>query len=228
MSDSLLADISPSQLALLKKYSEAIEQSPSWFGMTAANERSRFWKRHVLDALAMVEALPPEWRGEHWKVADAGTGNGVPGLPIAIVIPKWDMHLIDSDNKKVGFLEQFSNSYSIKSISYISERLEVFCHTGSRETFNLVFARALSKLRSAIELTAPLVKVGGRLIVSHGTSWPEELEVAKKAMRALGVEFERTIQYGTDKNLVILVFSKKDSTPSQYPRRTGVPSKKPL
>lgn len=229
MGDSFFRSLTAHQQYLLKKYSEAVEKSPPRLGLTAANERLRFWDRHVLDALAMIQSLPKEWKTANLKVIDVGTGNGVPGLPIAIVLPDWRVNMLDSDNKKVGFLDTFCIFSEINNVSFSTERAEKLAHNETeRESYDLVFARALGKLPTTLELGSPFAKVGGKIIVSHGTSWRQALISAEHSIKSLNIKFNKTNIYSSDKKGVFLVFNKEDHTPPKYPRRIGVPERRPL
>src|SRR5207253_1734676 len=112
------------QDALLKKYVAAVLAAPSSLSLTADREPADFWERHVLDALKLLDLLSTEYKDAGMKVIDVGSGNGIPGIPIAIALPKWDVHLLDSNSKKCGFLDMFCMSHSIKNVHVHAGRAE--------------------------------------------------------------------------------------------------------
>jgi len=207
------------QEALLRKYAEAVVQSPPHLHLTADREIGLFWKRHVLEAVALLEVIPP--LHTEVKVLDIGSGNGIPGIPIAILRPSWQVYLLDSDNKKCGFLDTFCKFNAIENAQVIACRAEDMATKKWRESFNYVISRALAKLPTALELSSAYLMIGGRLIVPHGTSLESELARSRHAVIELGLAFEGY------KNGA-LYFMKTKETPEKYPRRSGVPSRRPL
>lgn len=216
--------------ALLDRYVQAVLKAPEPLHLTATREPGEFWQRHVLDALRLVESFPPSILKEHLKVLDLGSGNGIPGIPAAISNPNWTFDLLDSNSRKCGFLDVFCKKECIKNAHVLSGRAETFAHSERRETYDLVFARALGKLPSALELASGFLKVGGLLIVPHGTSWNSEVERSKKAMRELNIVLRQPKSYQLLPGIefVSLEFEKIGHTPEKYPRAVGIPTKRPL
>jgi 16S rRNA (guanine527-N7)-methyltransferase len=217
---------------LLDHYVKAVLDAPRELHLTSENDRPLFQQRHVADAQALLhtytQAYPPPSPA---KVLDVGTGNGVPGMVLAILRPDWQVDLVDSNAKKSGFLDTFSKSHAMPNVQVFWDRAEKLGHMAQRESYDLVFCRALSKLPTALELTLPFLKVGGQLIVSHGTSWPEELKRSETALTKLQAEFIKTVHYAVpniEGDFVALIFTKKVPTPKQYPRNVGIPDKRPL
>jgi 16S rRNA (guanine527-N7)-methyltransferase len=215
---------------LLEKYVQAVLAAPESLHLTATRDPAEFWRRHVLDALKLVELFPPSDHKKPSKVLDVGSGNGIPGIPAAIAAPTWTIDLLDSNNKKCGFLDMFCNFNGIKNVHTIVGRAEVLGHGKMRESYDIVFARALGKLPVALELASPFVKVGGTLVVPHGTSWETELHRSKKATKELGMSFKDKKSYslGDSTTFTALLFEKTSRTPEMYPRATGIPTKRPL
>lgn len=216
--------------AVLDRYVQAVLNAPEPLHLTATRDPIDFWQRHVLDALRLIETFPPTTLQKHHEVLDLGSGNGVPGIPGAIANPQWHFDLMDSNNKKCGFLDMFCKNNEIKNVRVIPGRAEVLAHTDRREAYDLVFARALGKLPSALELAAGFVKVGGMIIVPHGTTWAAEVERSKKAMKELHLILKHPRIYKLDIGVQFtsLEFEKIAPTPEKYPRATGIPSKRPL
>ena len=215
---------------LLEKYVQAVLSAPQSLQLTAAKEPREFWQRHVLDALKLIELFPPSYHERAIRVLDVGSGNGIPGLPAAIAVPNWDVDLLDSNSKKCGFIDVFCKFNAIKNVHVLKGRAELFAHTDRRESYDLVFARALGKLPVALELASPFMKVGGILVVPHGTSWKNEMKHSKKAMKELCLVLKDSVSYSLDESgqFTALLFEKISSTPGKYPRAVGIPTKRPL
>jgi 16S rRNA (guanine527-N7)-methyltransferase len=219
------------QKKLLEKFVDAVLAAPSSLSLTATTDPAEFWERHVLDALKLIGMLPREMLSQSLHVIDVGSGNGVPGIPVAIAVPNWQLSLLDSNNKKCGFIDSFCNSNTIKNVQLLPGRAEELGHQPAlRESFDLGFARALGKLPTALELAAGFIKRGGRLIVPHGTSAREELQASKSAMETLGLVHQSTTPYRLNREVQFfcLSFLKHRSTPEEFPRKSGIPRKRPL
>src|SRR5438045_879832 len=102
------------QKDLLQKYVNAVMAAPASLGLTATGDPAEFWERHVLDALKIVDLLPRSLQDSPLKVIDVGSGNGIPGIPAAIALPHWQVFTLDSNNKKVGFIDMFCKFNEIK------------------------------------------------------------------------------------------------------------------
>ena len=124
----------------------------------------------------------------------------------------------------------FCKSNAINNVHAIVGRAEALAHTERRESYDLVFARALGKLPIALELAAAFVVVGGMLIVPHGTSWQKEFQRSEKAIKALGLSLKDKLNYSLAPGIqfTALWFEKINATPDQYPRAVGIPAKRPL
>lgn len=220
-----------SQKRLLDKYVDAVMHAPASLCLTATRDPKEFWERHVLDALKMLEVLPKEFHQDKLRVIDVGSGNGIPGIPIAIAVPQWPVTLLDSNNKKCGFLDMFCKFNAIYNAKVMIARAEVIAHDEEyREKFDLVFSRALAKLPSALELCITFAKINGCVIVSCGTLYRKELENSQRALLELGCSLYQVIPYqiNRDHGFNLLLFKKDHETPERYPRKTGIPTKRPL
>ena len=215
---------------LLEKYVRAVMSAPHSLGLTAARDEAEFWQRHVLDALKLIELFPPSLHQKAMSVMDVGSGNGIPGLPAAIAVPSWNVVLMVSNSKKCGFIDMFCKFNDIKNVHVFAGRAEAFAHTEHRESYDLVFTRALGKLPTALELSAAFVKLGGTLVVPHGTSWEKELHKAQKVVKAMGLHMKDRVPYSVAPaiHFTALLFEKIAGTPEKYPRAVGIPAKRPL
>jgi 16S rRNA (guanine527-N7)-methyltransferase len=228
MSDS---NASSQQKTLLKKYVDAVMHAPGSLQLTATTSEVEFWERHVLDALSLLQILPKDFHGQNLKVLDVGSGNGIPGIPAAIAMPQWQVFLLDSNNKKSGFLDMFCKFNTINNVHVLPSRAETLAHQATyRSQFDLVYARALSKLPTALELTVPFLKVGGLLVVPQGSTYKAELANSENALHELKASLNQILPYQVGKklNFTALLFKKDQETPERYPRKEGTPKKNPL
>ncbi|MGE3109422.1 MAG: 16S rRNA (guanine(527)-N(7))-methyltransferase RsmG [Phycisphaerales bacterium] len=206
--------------------------------LTAITDPAAAWNRHILDSLTLVPILaqvaqdgapegPESGSSGGIRVIDVGTGGGVPGMPLAVVLPRIHMTLLEATGKKAQFLTEAVRRLGLSNTSVVCERAERAGqdHRAHRERYDVAIARALGPMAVLTELTAPLVKPGGFVLAVKGARAADELEEAKKAMGLLGVRHVQTIDTPTGK---IVVLEKTTRTPRLYPRRDGEPKRSPL
>ena len=190
--------------------------------LTAITEPEEVVKKHFLDSLA---ALPYLNNGA--KVADVGTGAGFPAIPLLIMNPTLKITLVDSLNKRITFLEEVMKTLCL-SAECVHARAEDFGRDPKyRGQFDATVSRAVASLPVLLELTVPLLKTGGKAYCYKGDV-SEELRTAKNALHLLHCTAE-TVSLEADYGVRTLVICTKNApTPSAYPRKAGLPSKKPL
>lgn len=186
---------------------------------------------HVLDSLSCYLYRPLK---DAAAVVDIGSGGGLPGIPIAIHRPDTRVTLIEATGKKARFLRQTVEALGLENVTTLDARAEeVGRMRDHRESYDAATARALARLAAVAEYGVPLLRVGGALISMKGHLRAGELAEGERAAGILGAEAGPLIQVPTlpevgekERNLVVL--SKVGSTPNVYPRRVGVPAKRPL
>ncbi|GHT56739.1 ribosomal RNA small subunit methyltransferase G [Endomicrobiia bacterium] len=169
------------------------------------------------------------------KAVDLGTGSGMPGIPVKIAFPAIKFTLVESITKKCKFLENVNNKLGFDMEILNKRAEEVGQMPLYRQKYDFVLSRAVSKFSPNLEIAIPLLKVGGYFI-AHKTkksaeSRKEGLPAVENALKYLGAKFERAISYNLPErelDYCILVFKKYKDTPMQFPRKTGIPEKKPL
>ncbi|MDX2114983.1 MAG: 16S rRNA (guanine(527)-N(7))-methyltransferase RsmG [Planctomycetota bacterium] len=200
--------------------------------LTAITEPDEAWRRHILDALSLVPLLADLPEGA--RVADVGSGGGVPAIPLAITMPQLRFTCIDATGKKAQFLREAAAALGLANLDVLCERAEVAGQRWRedepsaprlRESFDAVTARALGRLNVAAELTVPLAAVGGRVLLVKGEKAEEELAEAAHAIGVLGARHALTMPTPTGR---IVVLEKRSRTPKVYPRSAGEPKKNPL
>ena len=190
--------------------------------LTAITEPEEVVKKHFYDSLA---ALPYLQDGA--KVADVGTGAGFPAVPLLIMNPTIKITLVDSLQKRITFLEEVLKTLDL-SAECVHARAEDFGRDPKvRGRFDATVSRAVASLPVLLELTVPLLRVGGKAYCYKGDV-SEELKTAKSALHLLHCTAE-TVPLASDYGARTLVICTKNApTPSTYPRKAGLPSKKPL
>jgi len=185
--------------------------------------------RHLLDSMAAlcVHTLQP---GE--RVLDLGSGGGLPGISLAITCPQTNFTLMDSVEKKTGFLRETAGAMGLMNIGVWTCRAEEAGQDPARrESMDTVTVRAVAPLRVLCEYAFPLLKVGGALIAYKGPKADAELAEARSAIDLLGGAVARIENIAipfSDRSTHMVILQKSGPTPQKYPRRVGKPAKNPL
>lgn len=196
--------------------------------LTAIKDEDGVILKHLVDSSAVIPFIP-----ENAKLCDIGCGGGFPSLVIAILRKDVSVFSVDSVSKKVAYVENTARLFGLTNESVSNERAEVLGQGNKRESFDVVTARAVGRLKLISELCLPLVKVGGVFLAMKSLSTDEELKEAEKAIELLGGKVENVFTYIlTDGNeeieRSIVVIRKIKNTPLKYPRNNSQIAKKPL
>lgn len=201
------------------KLVELAQLISEWPGLT-----SRPAAELVDDSLVLLDHL-----GEALKVVDVGSGGGLPGLPLKIARPSLSMTLVEADQDKAAFLVRACAVLGLHDVEVLARRAEdVGQDPLYREAFDVAVARALAPMPVLAELCLPLVRVGGRLLAQKTET--EELSGAGAAIEAMGGVLKDVVSAPSAARGAgtIVIVDKVRSTPPAYPRRPGVPARKPL
>jgi 16S rRNA (guanine527-N7)-methyltransferase len=199
------------------------------------NEKDLIY-RHFCDSLYSAKIISDiSGKEAVLKTTDIGTGSGMPGIPVKIVLPNIKMTLVESITKKCKFLENVNKKLELFMEILNSRAEEIGQKSKYRQQYDFVLSRAVSKFSSNLEISIPLLKVGGYFIL-HKTkksaeSAKEGLASVENALKYLGAKLDQTISYNIPEqelDYCILVFKKYKDTPSQFPRKPGMPEKRPL
>ncbi len=213
------------------QYYDLLIEWNSFMNLTAITEPEDVLKKHFLDSVSIIKAITnlPELS---WNLIDIGTGAGFPGIPIKILFPNLNITLLDSLNKRVNFLNEVITKLKLENIVAIHGRAEDYAVQGKlRETFNLSVSRAVANLSTLSEYCLPFVKNGGYFISYKSDKASDELDNARKAIKLLGGAYKSQIEFklpNSDIYRNLIVIEKEKNTPKEYPRKSGLPSKKPL
>jgi 16S rRNA (guanine527-N7)-methyltransferase len=178
----------------------------------------------IQDSLVLLDHL-----GSGHKLVDVGSGGGLPGLPLKIARPDLAVTLVEADQAKAAFLVQACAKLGLGDVEVLARRAEEVGHDPAyREAFDVAVARALAPMPVLVELCLPLVRVGGRLLAQKTDK--EEMKAAGHAIEVLGGTLESVQRAPSNARHsgTVIVVSKFRATPDAYPRRPGVPGRKPL
>jgi len=221
--------LSPPQLAQFARYEQLLLEWNERISLTAIREPRAIRIRHFLDALSCA-AVTGSLSGQ--ALIDVGSGAGFPGLPLKILYPDLRLTLVDSVAKKARFLEQVARELGLTDVVVVADRAEALGQSvDHRGAYDWAVARAVAELRVLAELLLPLCRVGGHMLAQKGASAAAELEAARPAIAALGGGATRvaTILLPETEALHYLVaVDKTHATDARYPRRAGIPAKRPL
>lgn len=187
--------------------------------------------RHFLDSLACLLGMQNYGQNSFdFKLIDIGSGAGFPGLVLKIARPQLKLTLLEATGKKCEFLNHLAQTLNLSDVEVIWGRAETFGRNPDyREKFFLATCRALANLASASELCLPFLEVGGIFIAQKGKELEEEIKQAGNSLKILGGNLEKTLPYAVkDRAFNLVVIKKIFPTPPKYPRRDGLPQKKPL
>ncbi|NBH26133.1 16S rRNA (guanine(527)-N(7))-methyltransferase RsmG [Lachnospiraceae bacterium] len=219
------------QVRQFLNYYDLLKEWNSFMNLTAITEFHEVLKKHFVDSLSLVKAIP-DLVEKSYSVIDVGTGAGFPGIPLKIVFPNLKVTLLDSLNKRIKFLNEAVRELKLEDVVLIHGRAEDFSKPEKkRESFDLCVSRAVANLSTLSEYCIPFVKKGGYFISYKSERLSEEFDSAKKAIQVLGGKYERQVEFNLPNSDIyrnLVVIKKEKSTPLKYPRKAGLPSKEPI
>jgi 16S rRNA (guanine527-N7)-methyltransferase len=217
------ADLEGALGAGLTTFLQRLLETNRAFNLTAITDLDQAWRKHVLDSLSLLPLLRAQPDLGH--IADVGSGGGLPALPLALALPDHSFTLVEATGKKASFLTDVSHELGLRNVVVVAERAETFGQGAGRARFDAVTARALSRLPVLLELTLPLLRVGGVCLALKGEQAQLELAEARAALELLGGEARAPQRTETG---TIVIVDKVRPTPGRYPRRPGEPKRSPL
>ena len=210
----------------LAGFAEMVLERNKVMNLTAITEPREVAALHLLDSLALI----PLAGLEKGRLVDVGCGAGFPGVPLAIARPGLEVTLLDSQRKRIDFLEEARGELGLDNAVCVHARAEEFAGE-RRESFDFAVSRAVAALPALCELCLPLVKTGGMMLAMKSANSGEEIEGSKRAVRLLGGQVEWVKDYRVPATEVIhrvVCVRKTAATPGKYPRRFAQIKKQPL
>lgn len=236
--EALGVSFAPGEVERLGLYLALLLDANTRMNLTAIRDAEEAWEKHILDALTLVPVLAdlPTVEGGSLEIIDVGSGGGIPGLVLACVMPETRFTLLDATGKKCDFLRDAAAQLGLSNVTVLHDRAEKVGQDrglkmgdgrvgGRRGRYDAVVARAVGRMAMLLELTVPLAKVGGLVVLTKGQKADEELDEAKGALHLLHAAHAGTVDTPTGR---IVVIEKLRETPKAYPRGDGEPKKLPL
>jgi len=228
-SDLLGVNLTLHQIEAFQWYASELRSWNQRYNLTAITDPDEIYIKHFVDSLSclQVERFRPPG-----NVIDIGTGAGFPGIPIKIVYPQFKMTLVESIGKKMEFCRHVVSSLGLDGVDFVQARAEN-CgkNVQHRERYDWAIARAVAILPVLLEYLLPLIKLGGGAIVQKGETGPAEAHSAGKALSVLGGEIKQVLPVELPRVAeprYLIVVEKIACTPEKYPRKPGIPAKRPL
>ena len=225
-------ELNPRQIEQFEMYYQELVDWNKRVNLTAITDYEEVQIRHFLDSLTVTLAWKPLINNIELRIIDVGTGAGIPGIPLKIVFRDIKLVLLDSTAKKAAFLHHLKHKLGLDNVEIVVGRAEEVAHQAQyRERFDLVLSRAVASLPTLVELTFPFCTIGGKFIAQKKGDIDLEVSQAKKAISLLGGNLREVkrvdlFEFADERQLIII--DKVSPTPQQYPRRPGIPSKRPL
>lgn len=203
----------------LEQYKDLLIEWNNKFNLTTIIEEKDIYLKHFYDSIYLLTS----YDFENKKILDFGTGAGFPGMVIAIVLKNSKITLMESNNKKVTFLNEVKNKLELNNVEIICARAEDY-GKNNREIFDIITCRAVSNLNIILELSVSMLKVNG-LFIPMKSNATEELNNSKNKVNELGYKLLNNIKYTLpieNADRTILIFEKIKKTDMKYPRNYNI------
>ena len=223
--------LSPRQLEQFDIYYQELIDWNQRVNLTTITDYEDVQIRHFLDSLTVTLAWQQQNKVE-LRLIDVGTGAGIPGIPLKILLPNIKLVLLEATAKKAAFLHHLKHKLGLDNVEIVVGRAEEIAHLSQyRERFDVALSRAVAPLPTLVELTLPFCAIGGSFIAQKKGAIDQEISKAAKAISLLGGNLRQVkridLEEFTDEHQLVII-DKVSPTPELYPRRPGIPSKKPL
>jgi 16S rRNA (guanine527-N7)-methyltransferase len=227
--EQLGVSLTSHQVTQLAHYQSLLLDWNQRMNLTAVREPTEMRIRHFLDSLSCAKVMG-DLNGR--SLIDVGTGAGFPGLPLKILFPQLKLTLVESVAKKGQFLQAVADDLTLDNVTVLTERAEQLGQSPQhRQQYDWAAARAVAELRVLVEYLLPLCRVGGKMLAQKGEGVAEEVVNAAEAIKLLGGSVPEVGQVTLphmEQSHYFVIVTKLRETPVKYPRRVGVPSKRPL
>lgn len=222
--------LTPQQRQAFRLYHKELVKWNARFNLTAVTDPEGVQIRHFLDSLSCLLVISDDAIVQ--SLIDVGSGAGFPGLPLKIIYPKLRLTLLEATGKKANFLRHLVDLMELRDVSVINARAEELGHDPAhREGYDWVVARAVAGMPTLVEYLLPLCRLGGRCLAQKGEGAAAEVSSAESAILLLGGRLNRLLPVelpGLAEIRHLVLIDKVARTPTKYPRRPGMPTKRPL
>jgi 16S rRNA (guanine527-N7)-methyltransferase len=219
------------QLERFQRFMEVLMDWAQRVSLTAIKDEEGIQRRHFLESAALLPVLAEHgFTLREKSLIDVGSGSGIPGIPLKILEPSLRLTLVEAKQRKAEFLQAVLPELGLSDVTVVTRRAEEAGHNPSqREQFDYAIAKALAPLRTLLELTLPFVRMGGLVIAPKGKEGDKEAKEARVALETLkgSVRTIDDIPLAEPAQRVILI-DKELPVPPRFPRRPGMPAKRPL
>ena len=220
-------EVTNKELSKFEKYKDLLKEYNQKFNLTSITNDLDIYLKHFYDSLCLFKIKEVK---EKKTLLDIGTGAGFPGIPLKIVFPELKITLLDSLNKRVGFLNDVIDELNLNDIEAIHGRAEDIARDKTyRASYDIAVSRAVANLSTLSEYCLPFVKIGGKFVSYKSGDCADEVDNAKAAIHLLGGKINKIDEFSYSNNSrSFIVIDKVMNTSNKYPRKAGLPSKKPL
>jgi 16S rRNA (guanine527-N7)-methyltransferase len=216
-------------IELFERYYRELAEWNRRMNLTSIEGEEEVAIKHFLDSLTCLLAVDL-WGG--CSVVDVGSGAGFPGVVLKVARPEIRLTLVEASRKKAEFLRKLASVLEIEDVEVLWDRAErVGQTTGYREAFDVATARGVADMAALVEVCLPLVKVGGVFVAMKGPDVGEEIAGAMDAVEVVGGRVARLVSVALPSGYggrTLSVINKERRTPGRYPRRPGIPGKRPI
>jgi len=225
-------NLNNNQIESFSRYLRLLSKWNKRINLTSLEDSQEIIIKHFFDSLSCIKIIKIYANIDKISIIDVGTGAGFPGIPIKILYPDLNLFLLETKRKKANFLAELVKELDLKQVEIFKERAETLGKSlDYREKYDMAISRAVASLNILCEYCLPLLKIGGLFLAQKGRSYKEELESGLKTAKLLGGELIKLENIRTpflNQERYILVIKKIKNTPLKYPRKAGIPQKRPL
>jgi len=226
-------ELNAKQIGQFELYYQKLIEWNKKVNLTAITDYQEAQVKHFLDSITVISALTGEEMNKaNFNIIDVGTGAGFPGMPLKILLTKPRLVLIDSTAKKVAFLRCVTQELELDKVEIVCGRAEEIARLPLyRQQFDLVVSRAVASLPALVELALPFCRIGGKFVAQKKGEVEQEINRASKAIEALGGKLDQArrieLEELSDERYLVII-DKIYPSPEKYPRRPGIPVRRPI